>query len=633
MKQMWDKKEIEKIAQESGSNVSVTTATLTGKVDSITIDGVTSPVSPNTVTGVGNESYWTDLTINGTNKLVPPVVSGVSQDNYWQSITINGVTKATSSGTPDGKTIILNEPAQQTRVKGSKARAAEPVMETCIGGWHQDPVYAYDTYCNEAEASGFNADDYTQPIFALGNEKSWSNLLEDIFGTTEPSQGAQGINAVVCDVYQNGIQVQHFDAAPVLMGSGGAVCINALQGANRISLVFLGAAPLIPGADFRAKVYPAGSTSAITFAEDDEILFTLRVREVATPEQFHPIDSRYIALADGLKLDSQNNVKVDMMINPASMSGALDLTGIEYCGQKYKVSAACDGKTIIDGNDGFETAIGGWYEASSEVLTPVDGFDEEDNVGYVTATEPYWSINLGINGFKVLLGIPNQGNYIEGNATVKLNGTQILALENVRFTNNGPTGVTVGATTGANRLSFATASGISDAVRCKVYVTSSAYTFDTANDTVEITLEIPQPVGPAVYHPMDGRYLPIDGVTITLNSNNQLQAASSQTTLYAHNMRLTTELGAAQVTLISSRSTAYDIPNLAAYLYNNNLRNSSGSMHAASGYFKDTDNHVWYVARGISSPDALAVNVVMQGDIGELEMAVTAINDFIVQIN
>ena len=83
-------------------------------------------------------------------------------------------------------------------------------------------------------------------------------------------------------------------------------------------------------------------------------------------------------------------------------------------------------------------------------------------------------------------------------------------------------GIAVNGTTGGNRLSFAT--GGTDLVRCKVYVTSTAYTFDTANDTVEIDLEASQGGSETTtYHPIDYHYIPIDGTSITLNASNQLQ--------------------------------------------------------------------------------------------------------------
>ena len=123
-------------------------------------------------------------------------------------------------------------------------------------------------------------------------------------------------------------------------------------------------------------------------------------------------------------------------------------------------------------------------------MEPVTGFDEEDNVSFKSATEPCWSISGGYDAFCTLLGFDTVDltNIKQCDCTIKLNDTTIYDVQGVNIYRHNQ-GIAVNGTTGSNRLSFA--SGGTDLVRCKVYVTSSAYTFDTANDVVEITLKMP----------------------------------------------------------------------------------------------------------------------------------------------
>lgn len=92
---------------------------------------------------------------------------------------------------------------------------------------------------------------------------------------------------------------------------------------------------------------------------------------------------------------------------------------------------------------------------------------------------------------------------------------------------NNTAAILINKGTGYPRVSINTQLSQTDAFRIKVYSSSSAMTFEST-DVVTLYLYGPDPsTAVTTYHPIDGRFLPIDGTTITLNSNNQLQAATS----------------------------------------------------------------------------------------------------------
>ena len=303
MRKMLDKKDIEKIIDEhggtGGSDVSVTVNPVTNKVDSITIDGETKAVASDTIYGASNESYWTDLTINGSNKLIPnPVIGYASQDgNYWESLSIGGVTKATNAATPDGKTIVVNEQQLTKRSKGAKA-AGDAELATAIGGWLEKGSTTVTPILSQAKFAGFWSDNTQLPMWELSEGMTWSDLLTTIYGSVPTILSRAPIEI---HVYQNGTEVQGWNNVEASYSPGTrAINVNAAMGADRISITQEAG---MESNQFRCKVYPSDSSTAITFDAEDEIELTLN-KLVITADTYHPLDGRFVPI-DGstIKLD------------------------------------------------------------------------------------------------------------------------------------------------------------------------------------------------------------------------------------------------------------------------------------------------------------------------------------------
>lgn len=581
MRKMLDKKEIEKIIDEhggtGGSDVSVTVNPVTNKVDSITIDGETKAVASDTIYGASNESYWTDLTINGSNKLIPnPVIGYASQDgNYWESLSIGGVMKATGATTPDGKTIVVNEPQQLTkRSKGTKA-AGDPELATAIGGWLEKGSTTVTPILSQAKFAGFWSDNTQLPYWELANEMTWSDLLTAIYGLV-PSRMSRA--QIEIHVYQNGIQVQGWDNVQASYAPGiGAINVNNATGANRISITQESG---MESNQFRCKVYPSDSSTAITFNSEDEVELTLNGL-VVTADVYHPLDGRFLPIDN-----STITLNVDNQLQ--GFSGDYeDLTN------KPQIAEA-DNKTIVVGQDGLETVVGGYIsEIPGGTLEYVNN---ATNTAYASTSEPLFAYTgdtqglLDAMGLATTLGLRiNQFTTTNDyNVIVKVNGETVWTMENgnVAYNMAGPNqtaAILVGAGTGPYRVSINTplAQQGSNYFRIKVYNNSSSAMTFAETDVVTLYIEGPDPQSPAVnvYNPIDGRFVPIDGTTITLNGNNQLQAASSGSELYAHFINFEAS-NSDQIYgyLISDRSTAYDIPGLAAYLHGKGLINYQKAM-------------------------------------------------------
>lgn len=581
MRKMLDKKEIEKIIDEhggtGGSDVSVTVNPVTNKVDSITIDGETKAVASDTIYGASNESYWTDLTINGSNKLIPnPVIGYASQDgNYWESLSIGGVTKATNAATPDGKTIVVNEPQRLIkRIKGAKA-AGDAELATAIGGWLEKGSTTVTPILSQEKFAGFWSDNTQLPYWELSEGMTWSDLLTAIYGSV-PAMSSRA--QIEIHVFQNGVEVQGWSKAQASYSPGTrAINVNAATGANRISITQeVG----MESNQFRCKVYPVDSSTAITFNSEDEIELTLNGLVIAA-DTYHPVDGRFLPV-DGstIRLNINNQLQ--------GFSGDYnDLSN------KPQIAEA-DNKTIVIGQDGLETVVGGYI---SEIPGGTLEFvNNASNMGYASTSEPLFTYNndtqglLDAMGLATTLGLrPNQFTTTNDyNVIVKVNGETVWEMVNgnVAYNMMGPGGtaaILVNAASGPNRISIntPTAQQGSNYFRIKVYNNSSSAMTFQSTDVVTLYIEGPDPSSPAVnvYHPIDGRFVPIDGVTITLNGNNQLQAASSGSELYAHFIRF--EASNAEMIygyLVSDRSTAYDIPGLAAYLYSKGLVNYLKAM-------------------------------------------------------
>ena len=197
-----------------------------------------------------------------------------------------------------------------------------------------------------------------------------------------------------------------------------------------------------------------------------------------------------------------------------------------------------DDKTIIQGQDGLETVIGGYTTTSPGGSTTFLNYVQNDD--YKSTTEPTFYYAQGdytgaCEALVAALGIgslnPNQFTTTSDyTCIVKVNGTAILTLENINiaYNNAGPSSskaILINAAMGANRVSFNNTT--TDHFRIKVYPTSSAYIFEST-DEVTLYLYGPDPSSPAVviYHPIDGRFVPVDGTSITLNANHELQGFS-----------------------------------------------------------------------------------------------------------
>lgn len=202
-----------------------------------------------------------------------------------------------------------------------------------------------------------------------------------------------------------------------------------------------------------------------------------------------------------------------------------------------------DGKTILnDPIEGLKTAIGGY---TTEIPGGSTEFiDEQTNIGFVTNSEPAFSYTGDTAALVAAMGLdtvfaldPNEWTTTGGyDCWVKVNGTVVWDMSNVNvaYNNAGPNGtkaILINKSTGNRRVSINTQTsqqGFNE-FRIKVYGSStSAMTFDTSTDVVTFYLAGPDPeaLPTTVYHTVDGRFLPIDGTSITLNSDNELKGFS-----------------------------------------------------------------------------------------------------------
>ena len=197
-------------------------------------------------------------------------------------------------------------------------------------------------------------------------------------------------------------------------------------------------------------------------------------------------------------------------------------------------SVTIDNKTIIQGQNGIETAVGG-YTSTSQADIVFDG----NNNGFLYNTAPYWNYTGGINALKTYLNIPNQGNSTTcSKIEAYLNGssTPILSFTNVTVSNNGSNGIYINKQTGDNRISVQTESSQTDNVRLKFYVTSSATEFNTETDVIDLYWEVSP--GNVLTVPIDTKFIKVDNSSITVNASNELQTpayAIAQNALNAAN--------------------------------------------------------------------------------------------------
>lgn len=228
----------------------------------------------------------------------------------------------------------------------------------------------------------------------------------------------------------------------------------------------------------------------------------------------------------GLTVDgSTANVSTTTVSTTAVLDSSYNWLKSLRVNGEYVYTPVIDNNTLINdtvsGRGYIKTAVGGYTEeiVVPGVFTPVTGFDNADNVSFKSATEPCWSITGGYDAFCTLLGFPtvNVSNIQKCNCTIELNGTEIYSISNANIYRHSQ-GIAINGATGGNRLSFA--SGGTDLVRCKVYVTSTAYSFDTDNDIVTVTLEMATGGSSTiVYHPLDGRFIPINTATLELENS------------------------------------------------------------------------------------------------------------------
>lgn len=208
-----------------------------------------------------------------------------------------------------------------------------------------------------------------------------------------------------------------------------------------------------------------------------------------------------------------------------------DNTTVEFTPEGSSV--AIDGRTIVENGQGrIETAIGG-YTVQAEAQEYVDN---EACTGYASTSEPLFDYTGDTAGLvaamqlKDILPAPNVFTVgDEYTVIVKVNGESVWEQQtNVAYNMAGPgqtEAILIGAAVGSNRISVNTplTEQGNDKFRIKVYAGSTSAMEFEETDVVTFYLSGP---GQEVYNPIDGRFVPIDGTSITLNSNHELQGFS-----------------------------------------------------------------------------------------------------------
>ena len=137
---------------------------------------------------------------------------------------------------------------------------------------------------------------------------------------------------------------------------------------------------------------------------------------------------------------------------------------------------------------------------------------------------------------------------------------------------------------------------------------------------------------------IDAKFIPVDGSTITVDSNGKLAASgggSSQ--LYVHNVCVSkSNMNVyAYSTIITSDSTPFTLATLCSYLYTNGLTGAypnGAAKKAASGKYYDSTNNISYIVEGLSSPNENGVNINAanaQATSGSLVIPAEAIKDYV----
>lgn len=477
------------------------------------------------------------------------IVSGASNDGVsWSSITIDGVTHATSATNPDGRTIVTTTP-QQTR--GAKSRSVEPVIETAVGGWKENALPTVQVW--ETPDLTFNSTNYSG-IDTTTPESLYTQITSYNFGT--------GTQAQIVMSFSDDEQTWGYTEPILATYDDNTVSFNMVftYGGSDYDLTLTFNSDDTIVAEF---------TNESLFLSRSYLKFDIDILEETII--YHPLDAKFIPIdSSTLALNGSGELTV---IGGGSSSGGstvsltsdnqgrltavtvsdgdnVDVASVQpvtvnsYDGThantikvgsgntyQFYIPPVADGTTIVNTNNLWSTAIGGYTETTVTPPVPgadIDFFDDTACTGFKTASEPVWSYTGGTEGLAQAMGLTiyQSGSAWASDAVggcdfsidyssdggtswtnvISFTDTEVLAY----YASGNPT-IAINANTGSNRVSINTQSGMTNQLRAKVYVTSSATTFDTTNDIVRMSLTFPGPGTPGstttVVHPIDPQYI------------------------------------------------------------------------------------------------------------------------------
>ena len=126
------------------------------------------------------------------------------------------------------------------------------------------------------------------------------------------------------------------------------------------------------------------------------------------------------------------------------------------------------------------------------------------------------------------------------------------------------------------------------------------------SDVLQVEIYEDEGIG-TIYHKLDGRYVPIDGTTITLNSNNELQVSGKQDTLVSgtniktiNNQSL---LGSGNITISGGGGSGIEVLDLSSYAWGDTLSAAdlqsalSATLVKLPGYGQYDGPTVWQVTQ------------------------------------
>lgn len=475
-----------------GSGGSTVTGTYTnyntGDWSSITIDGTAKNIPPRvtgTVGGTAGNEYWSDIRIDSAIHPVGHQVSGSYSGDTWSSLTIDGVTKNTSSTAPDGRTIIEVTP-QATR--GLLRAAAEPHLETAVGGWKEETGSEAQSVVTPALAWDSTYTDYEDPndtsttrnaVLAMGLsnndpisikiEGSADNITYTELTTVDttyntslqfeinnfPNTGVTAMLALTQNygtylVYASegsGTKITDVNYIKCTISAGGQVTVTYHPLDGRFLPVDGTTVTLNASGQLQAAAQSGGvqdvEVNGVSVVSNDVAEITLAT--VATSGSYNDLSNKpdlsvyaqSANLASVATSGSYNDLSNKPTI-PAAVSGTNDGTNwttLTIGADTYGVgggggsSITVDNKTIKESSGEISTAIGGWREQAA-AITAFSG----DSIGYKSTSEPEFYIDsTGYDGpcelFKDVLGLGSLAMNVFSSGvyqvTVKQNGTTI----------------------------------------------------------------------------------------------------------------------------------------------------------------------------------------------------------------